>query len=129
MKQVVTFVLLISIISCMPSKQEVVGKYVAQNYKNTFDTILILDGGLYERKVYDRKNELVLKMKGSWEYSNQLLTLNSFFLNFDRDLELYPELLSDTTMVMEVLLTKNLNGLKFCTGHFENENCYTKIRN
>ncbi len=112
--------------SCYPNKNEIIGKYAAVGYVNTYDTIIIFPKGVFEQRVYDKKsNDLALQFKGEWEYENGELTMYPFFFDFDRDIVLYPELLKDT-MSMSVIVEKRLGDISFCTGYYENENCLEK---
>ena len=118
---------LLNLSGCSPNKENIIGKYAAVGYVNTSDTIMVNKAGIYERKIYDKNKKLALQMQGKWEYDNGLLVMTPFFLNLDRDIVLYPEILSDTSMRMEVLVEKTLKGTRFCTGYLENEYCYKKI--
>lgn len=115
------------ILGCSIGDKEIAGIYAAIGYNNTKDTIVLCNDGIYERKVYDNNNRLVLKTEGKWSYKDGLITMRSFFLNLDRDVSEYPELLKDTTMRMQVLVEKEGGVIKFCTGYLNNENCYGKV--
>ncbi len=116
------------LVSCSLKRSDIVGMYSAVSYLNTYDTILIKKGGDYERKVYDKSKNLALKMNGKWEYENGALVMHSFFLNLDRDIVAFPELLADTSMSMEVQIERNGGQFKFCTGYLNNQNCYQKVK-
>ncbi|MGN7784737.1 hypothetical protein ACTJIJ_09430 [Niabella sp. 22666] len=120
--------LLLSIlVACKESPKSYIGTYTAVNYTNTKDTIYILKENVYVRKVYDRSGHLALSMKSSWEIANDGITFHSFFLNLDKDIIQYPELLSDTGMDMNVFVEKKLSKTQFCTGYLDNQNCYLKL--
>ncbi len=116
------------LIGCKESPQEsYMGTYAAVSYTNTKDTIYILSQDVYVRKVYDRNGQLALNMKSSWEVTSDGINFHSFFLNLDRDIIQYPELLFDTVMDMNVSVKKNILKIRFCTGYLENQNCYVKL--
>lgn len=126
-KLTIFFLLLLLFSNCSINEEQILGEYVAVGYVNTYDTIKILKKGVYERLVYNKNNKLALHMKGNWRYKDGVLSMGSFFLNLDRDIDLYPELLSDTTMRMGVLIEAMNGRAQFCTGYNRNENCYQKI--
>lgn len=119
--------LTIGLLNCTPSDQQLPGTYAAVGYINTYDTIILKPGQLYERFVYDKSNKLSLHMNGRWNYNDGMLTMHSFFLNVDRDIIAYPELLTDTVMSMEARIETKKSKLRFCTGYEDNEYCYQQI--
>lgn len=116
-------------LSCGAVKEkQMIGNYVPVNYKNTYDTITLLTENICQRKVYDKFNKLALLMNGKWYVEGQsTITFNSFFLNFDRDIVKFPELLKDTAMELSVEVSKRSGRIYFCTGYFDDESCYNKI--
>jgi hypothetical protein len=105
-------------------KEEAYGTYAAVDYVKTTDTIWLQPEGRYERHVYAANGPLLLDMKGSWhKVGPQEFQFSSFFLNLDRDLEEFPELLSDTLGGISVILEND----GFCTGYLQGENCYRRL--
>lgn len=108
--------------------ETVSGIYVPKNYIYTFDTIQLTPSGNYTRKLYDKSRNSGWKMTGKWFLGkNGELELRSFFVNFDRDLSLYPELVLDTTGGWSAIFEMNSDTIQFCVGHYEGLNCYHKI--
>jgi hypothetical protein len=107
------------------TEKKILGTYVPIGYKNTFDTITLMIKGNYQRKVYDKFNRLALSTTGRWKIdARNSITFKSFFLNFDRDVAQYPELLKDTSMELSVNLSKKDDSFYFCTGYYDDESCY-----
>jgi len=122
------FFVVVFAIACKKNARETyVGTYAAINYINTTDTIYVLSNNVYARKVYDKEGRLVLNMKSSLEMNGDEIVFHSFFLNLDRDIIQYPELLSDTVMEMNVSVERSFLKVQFCTGYLEGENCYSKV--
>jgi hypothetical protein len=112
-------------------QKDVVGTYVALDYVNCIDTIRVLPSGLYERRVYASDRSLALGMQGKWtldEVGDGQITFYSFFLNLDRDLLKYPELVSDTALKLSVELESLGGSVGFCTGYYDGKNCYRRIK-
>jgi hypothetical protein len=110
------------------SEKDLYGTYVPFNYKNTYDSIQLNPRGVYLRKVYDKSGKKVLDMSGKWEMKDaNEIQFYSFFQNLDRDISLYPELLSDTTGGVSTILRTDGTSIRFCIGHYENSNCYKRI--
>jgi hypothetical protein len=104
------------------------GKYVPVNYKVTFDTLVLKQNQIYSRKIYDKDKKIVFSTTGKWKLVNGTkIVFENFFENFDRDLNRFPELLSDTLGGVEVVIETGLNNNSFCFGYFPGENCYNKI--
>jgi len=109
-------------------EKEALGAYVAQNYVNTIDTIFLEPAGEYERRVYASDGKLVLRMRSKWSISGtREISFDAFFLNLDRNLLKYPELIADTDRVESSILESNGGSLEFCVGYLENQNCYRKV--
>lgn len=115
------------------SEEDIIGTYTPIGYKNCYDTIQIKKTGIYHRKVYDKKKKLLLEMDGKWSFSNGdkgTIQFKSFFLNLDRDLTRYPELVQDTLGGGAFLLDNKNGRIEFCTGYFSatlsNQNCFQK---
>jgi hypothetical protein len=110
------------------SESELIGNYTPINYEKCFDTISIAGNNTYYRVIYDNKKQLIYKTKGKWFFkSKNKIEFNYFFLNLDRDLNKYPELLNDTMGSFQVLIDLKENSPILCFGYFDGENCYFKI--
>ena len=115
-------------VGCSVSEDEIVGSYAAVGYVNCVDTIVLSQGGSYERKVYAANGNPLLRMRGRWELVDRArVTFHSFFFNLDRDLLKFPELLTDTTGGMSVIVERRNGSFGFCTGYLEGENCYSRV--
>lgn len=136
MKKLLLILLLVMVYSCTENftEKEVVGIYTPLSYNNTYDTIQLLEKGKYHRKVYDKKKKLVLDIVSDYELRNggSKIYFNSYFLNIDRDLERFPELVNDTLGGAELVIEKKDNTLQFCVGYLSaslpNQNCYHKLK-
>jgi len=132
MKKIFLILLLIAINSCTDNftEKEVIGYYVPIGYKNTFDTIQLMQGEKYHRKVYDKNKKLVLDMIGNYKLldNGSKIDFHSYFLNLDRDLEKFPELVKDTNFGAELSLERIKNTIQFCTGYEIYSNCYQKLK-
>jgi hypothetical protein len=133
-KLLLTFIFPFSIFSCTKSfvEKDVVGVYTPVEYKNCYDTIQLLQGGVYFRKVYDTNKKILLNIKSKYELRNEgsQIFFHSYFLNLDRDLVKFPELVNDTLGVALLNLEKNKGKIGFCTGYYSaslpNQNCFQK---
>jgi hypothetical protein len=104
------------------------GRYAPVGYKNTFDTIELKADNLYNRKIYSKENKQVSKMIGKWSFRNSgAIRFESFFLNLDRDIVKYPELLFDTTSGVSASIERQHGTVRFCVGYNEFANCYEKL--
>lgn len=128
------FILSVVAILCFSScdnsytEKELCGTYVPIDYKNTFDTIQLKHQSIYHRKVYDKNKKLVLEMNGTWSLEkNTIVHFDPYFLNLDRDISKFPELLQDTSGGGGGLIEIRKGVIEFCVGYHENENCYKKI--
>jgi len=111
------------------TEKELYGSYVPINYKNTTDTIVLRPGEIYQRKVYDKNKNLVLEMDGKWRLEKStIIHFDSYFLNLDRDIAKFPELLQDTSGGGGGTIETRNGAIQFCVGYHENENCYQKIK-
>lgn len=131
--KIIIFIIIVFIMSCSYSDNEMIGIYTPSNYKNTYDTIELSSNNVYYRKVYDRNKKLVLKIKGRWALDKDILEFYPpYFFNLDRDLTVFPELLKDTVSNGIGFIGKTSKGIEFCVGHFAadipNQNCYRKIK-
>lgn len=110
-------------------KNELLGNYASVNYKNTFDTIQLKPHGEYHRRIYDRNNKLALESNGKWSLEkNTIIHFDSYFLNLDRDVAQFPELLQDTVGGGGGHLEARNNTIQFCVGYHPGEDCYQKIK-
>ncbi len=108
---------------------EVIGTYTPVDYKNNFDTIQLLSDHTYNRSIYGKNNKLILKTKGHWHLGDfHMLDFDPFLVNFDDDFLKYPESLSDSLNGWYGDLSLKGNHIQFCTGHFEFQYCYRKIK-
>ncbi|MDR6735535.1 hypothetical protein J2X77_002406 [Sphingobacterium sp. 2149] len=89
--KIIIFIIIVFIMSCSYSDNEMIGIYTPSNYKNTYDTIELSSNNVYYRKVYDRNKKLVLKIKGRWAIDKDILEFYPpYFFNLDRDLTVRP---------------------------------------
>jgi len=123
-------VVLVVLSSCFWRREsEVVGVFALAGAVNTFDTLYLKPGGVYERLVYNLKRERVLRYKGKWEYYPDRIILHSWFLNLDRDLVKFPELAADTGLVVSTGFDVfSIDTVTFCTGYLPDEHCYKRVR-
>ncbi len=132
MKKIFLILLLIAINSCTNSftEKEMIGTYSPLDYKNTYDTIRLLENGVYHRKVYDKNKKLVLDQVSNYELRNggSKIYFHSYFLNFDRDLVQFPELVNDPIGGLETPLERVNNKIQFCAGYEIYSNCYQKLK-
>ena len=132
MKVKYTLIVLAMLSSCVQhfDEKELYGKYVAVNYKNTFDTIQLMPQGSYYRHVYDRNKKLVLETEGKWKLEEQKTKLKfiHFYLNLDDDLIKFPESVKDTSTEVITTLETQKGTVIFCVGYYRGENCYEKIK-
>lgn len=126
---------LVTVCSCTESytEKELIGTYTPENYKNTFDTIQLKENNVYHRSVYDISKTLVLDIDGEWSVKEDVIKFKSpYFLNLDRDLVQFPELLQDTISNGIGYIYSDNGIIKFCVGHFSaslpNQNCYRKLK-
>lgn len=125
----IIFTLIISL-SCEDSfrQKDVFGLYAAVGYKNTFDTIVFRPKGVYERMVYDKNSNCLLKMRGKWVLiDDNEIKLESFYLNLDDDLVSFPTNVNDTNMSLSAILEGDVRKITFCVGYLQGQNCYRKI--
>lgn len=136
MKSPLFILIILFCFSCVDTfdEKEIIGIYTPIDYKHTFDTIQLDEKGVYYRKVYDKDKKLLLNLKSNYELRNggSKIYFNSYFLNLDRDLVKFPELVNDTLGGAELNLERKNHTIKFCTGHFSaslpDQNCYQKIK-
>jgi len=109
--------------------KDLYGYYTSVNYRNTFDTLRFLPDGVYQRKIYNQSKKIVLEMHGKWLLINQhSLKIDSYFLNLDRDLVKFPELVNDTSMTITTNFEIRNRVIQFCVGYHDGENCYQKVK-
>ncbi len=122
-----SFILIVSC-SFFTSENTLLGKYAPVGYKKNFDTIILKSNQIYSRKIYNNEKRMVFSTTGKWKLiDNTKIEFENFFENFDRDIERYPELLSDTLGGVEVVVEQSISKTSFCFGYFQGENCYNKI--
>lgn len=110
-------------------EHELYGYYAPIGYTNTYDTIQLKPDSIYHRTVYDKNNKLILKIDGSWKFKDRhRILFEGFYLNLDRDLVKFPELVSDTNMAVNTYFETRKGVIVFCVGYFDNENCYRKVK-
>lgn len=134
MKRVIVFCLMILLfISCRSySEKDLIGVYTPVNYRNTFDTIHLKKNNKYYRTVYNKSKERVIEIRGEWSVREDVIEFKSlYFLNLDRDLVMYPELLQDTESNGLGYIWKKVGVFEFCVGYFgvdlPNQNCYRRL--
>lgn len=135
MKSVYYIFTVLFLISCVYrfTEQEILGIYTPVDYKNCFDTIVLKENGVYDRKVYDIKKHLVLDMSGKWNFKkgqSNVIEFSSYFHNLDRDLIKFPELAIDTIGSWSHTIERSKGKIEFCVGYYSadlpNQNCYRK---
>ena len=77
--------------------------------------------------------KLVLETNGIWSVDEDVIVFKSpFFLNLDRDLEKFPELLHDTISNGVGYIYLYNGTIKFCVGlssaSLPSQNCYRKLK-
>jgi hypothetical protein len=111
------------------NERQLYGIYAPVNYINTYDTLELSPKNIYHRKVYNQKNKLVLKMDGKWVMKTRNeIQFYSYFLNLDRNLSKFPELLKDTDMNITTYFQISKGIISFCVGYAEDKNCYQKVK-
>lgn len=121
-------IFMLTMCSSYQSEDNLIGKYANLSNTNTYDTILLLKGGRYERHIYDKSNNFIKKFEGSWTFnSERKIVFADFFMNLDRDLVKFPELLNEPYGHFETSIDRNSQGLYFCTG-YEDDYCYQKLQ-
>lgn len=85
MTRIIKFSILLFVFSsCSPDKSEISGIYVAKNFKESIDTLIIYDKGDYYRSVYDKNNfKLIFRNNSQWNYVKGELVFSDFLLNSD----------------------------------------------
>ena len=105
------------------------GTYVPIGYKNTLDSIELKPQEIYHRKVYNKTGKKVLDMNGKWVLkSDNEVQFYSFFLNLDRDVSQFPELLKDTSGGVSTIFQSKDKTIQFCIGYYPDSNCYKRIK-
>ncbi|MDR6735215.1 hypothetical protein [Sphingobacterium sp. 2149] len=132
MRAAIFLFFILVLVSCSYYSGEMIGTYSPDNYTNTYDTIQLGTNNIYYRRVYDRNKKLVLKTKGKWKVDHDLIVFEPpYFLNLDRDLVKFPELLNDTISNGIGYIGVNSGRIEFCVGHFSadipNQNCYKRV--
>lgn len=128
------FLIAIFFVSCRNyTEKNLIGVYTPMDYKNNFDTIDLKAHNKYHRKVYDKNKKLVLEMNGEWAIEGDVVEFKSpYFLNLDKDLVHFPELLQDTLSNGLGYVWKKKGTLSFCVGYYAvdlpDQNCYHKIK-
>lgn len=127
MKYIIVIISSLLLIRC--SESHFTGTYVIEDLTLSSDTLWILPDGVFSRKVYDQYGVLRLDIEGSWEKSGLDIDMNKFFLNIDRDLSLYPELVNDTNSSVIMPLTRTQGKPSLCPGYngVFNKLCFIKI--
>lgn len=78
------FFVLMTIISCNISSNQMEGVYVAKNLVNHADTLKILGDGTYIKDLYRKDdNSLIYHNTGKWKYNEGRITLYNFLLDED----------------------------------------------
>lgn len=115
-------------ISCnVSSKDSVPGIYIKRNQINTIDTIYIYKDK-YIQRIYTNEGKLIVDNEGSYEMlESGMVVFNHFYFNYDRDFIEFPEISTTSFGELAVFIRKGWGGVKFCSGHFEGENCYYRI--
>jgi hypothetical protein len=68
--------------------QSVSGTYIAQNNKNTIDTLILYKDGSYYRALYIKLNsKLVFSNKGKWNVEDNSLILSEYYHDEDEKYE------------------------------------------
>lgn len=122
-------IFMLTMCSSYQSEDNLIGKYASLSNTNTYDTISLLRERRYERHIYGKSNNFIKKFEGSWSFNSEgKIVFADFFMNLDRDLVKFPELLNETYGHFEISINKNSQGLYFCTG-YEDDYCYQKVSN
>lgn len=127
--KVVSVLLVLTACNKRFNEKDLYGCYSPVGFQNTYDTICLKADGIYHRKVYDKNKSLVLETTGKWFVEKKaIIHFDNFFLNLDRDIVKYRELVQDTLGGGGGLLENKKGIIQFCVGYHEGENCYQKIR-
>ncbi len=132
MKKIYTLISITFLVSCIKffNSSEVIGTYTPVNYENNYDTLELKQNGIFHRKVYDINKKLLLEMNGKWHLeTGRNLNLEGFYLNLDDDLVKFPEIVKDTSVLLETTIDIHDGRMQFCVGYLLDENCYQKIKN
>lgn len=126
----IVFIAILAVITagCELSEKDVVGTYAAVDYRNSFDTIVIVEGGTYLRRVHDKNNKLLLLHSQKWAIERgKTITLSGFYLNYDDDLLNYPYLVNDTNFSLNAIFNNGFVNKGFCSGRLSGEFCYERV--
>ncbi len=131
MKTIISLTLLLLLFSCQKiSDKDIYGKYSPILYKNTYDTLTIYKGGIYSRRVYDKKGKQLLNYNAKYLLKSSLnIKFSNFYLNLDKDLIAFPEDVNDTDMTYTTFFERKGKDIILCFGYHDAENCYKKIEN
>ena len=126
-KHINFFILLIIFLftSCQLIKSNVIGAYTIVENKTCIDTIFLKNNNEYVQKIYNTKNELVKTRIGNWEYHGNI-SIDNLFINLDRNVDMYPELIYDGMNVTTPLRYKNWER-SFCVGNLLDDLCYQQV--
>lgn len=121
------FISILSLLNYKYSEKDVIGIYTTYELENTKDTFIFKEKGIYNRKIYNKENKLLKNYLGDWKISNQRkILIDNFFLNLDRNLDKYPELLNDTMSEIITPIFRKDGKISFCTG-YSDDFCFSKI--
>ena len=128
MKIFVLIILVFCLFACQNiSENNIYGKYSPISYKNTFDTITIKRGGIYDRVVYDKNGKKMLHYKSTYKLNQLSIEFSDFYFNLDNDLTVFPEDVKDLDMTFTTNFEKINDEITVCFGYHDGENCYKKV--
>lgn len=129
MKRVISLILLPLLFSCQKiSDEDIYGKYSPVSYKNTYDTLTIHRGGVYNRVIYNIERKKLLDYNSKYKLDGSSIKFSDFYLNLDKDLIAFPEDVNDVDMTYTTFFEKEDKNIVLCFGYHDGENCYKKIR-
>ena len=101
-------IVVLTMCSSYQSEDSLIGKYANLSNSNTYDTILLRKEGRYERHIHDKSNNFIKFFEGRWSFNGEgKIVFTDFFMNLDRDLVKFPELLNDTYGHFEISINRN----------------------
>lgn len=120
------FVVSAIIYSCQPSESEVLGCYVAIDFKNNSDTICLNSDHSYDRRIYV-DDELFFNERNTWSYESNHINFDNFFFNYDANLLKFPDIIEENKGGCQTIIEGSIKNRYFCTGHYVGKYCYKKI--
>lgn len=110
-------------------EEELIGIYTPINYYNNIDTICLEKNGVFNHRIYNKNNKLLIAYKGNWKLENgSEIHFVPFHLNLDHTFSDLSKIEYDTSGGWSGSLNSNNSYVYFCVGHDIEEYCYKKIK-